>query len=86
MERMPGATSHSWRFIDEHSMDGLDIRPAETFQVRNQVGVSAVALKYLIKLKILNFSDVGFSYKIQAVFILLNEGDVFDYLHAWQSN
>lgn len=84
MEGMPGTAAHSWRFVDEHSVNGFDVIPTETLEVRNQIRVGAVALKDFVELEILKLGNRGLSFQILA-FVLLGQGDIFDNLHARQA-
>lgn len=84
MERMPGALTHVRRFVNKHGMDGLDVVSTEAFEVRDQIWIGAIALEDVVKLEILHFCDVLFSYKVLIVGIFFSKADVPYNLHAGQ--
>lgn len=81
---MARTSSHSWGFVDEHRMHGLDILPAKTFQVGDEFGVGAVALEDLVELEILQLCNGSLSLELLAL-VFLDKSNVLDDLHAWGS-
>lgn len=85
MHRMPRTAAHSWRLIDEHGMNRLDILPAKTLQIGNEPGIGTITLQNIIKLEILELCDRSLTLQLLAL-VLLSQGNILNHLHPGRTS